>query len=131
MYRLAVAGYSGDSPFSLTEIRALHKAAEGLPGRLNVLAHETLMERAGRIASRNKTGAAKKTSGGPAMPGATRKLKRLGILGGTLGLAALAWLALQSGFLELPMPAPSLERTTPGADAYRPADPGKHRIRQR
>jgi DamX protein len=108
MYRLAVAGYSGDSPFSLTEIRALHKAAEGLPGRLNVLAHETLMERAGRIAARNKTGAAK-TSGGPAMPGATRKLKRLGILGGTLGLAALAWLALQSGLLELPMPAPSLE----------------------
>jgi len=52
MYRLAVAGYSGDSPFSLTEIRALHKAADGLPGRLNVLAHETLMERANRIASR-------------------------------------------------------------------------------
>ncbi|MFP5506837.1 MAG: ExeA family protein, partial [Gammaproteobacteria bacterium] len=57
MYRLAVAGYSGDSPFSLTEIRALHKAAEGLPGKLNVLAHETLMERAGRIAARNKTDA--------------------------------------------------------------------------
>lgn len=56
MYRLAVAGYSGDSPFSLTEIRALHKSAGGLPAKLNVLAHETLMERATRIAARNKAG---------------------------------------------------------------------------
>lgn len=54
MYRLAVAGYSGDCPFSLTEIRAIHKAADGRPGRLNVLAHETLMERAQRIAARNR-----------------------------------------------------------------------------
>lgn len=65
MYRLAVAGYSGESPFSLTEIRALHKAAGGLPGRLNVLAHETLVERAGRVAAR-KPGATGHAS--PVMP---------------------------------------------------------------
>lgn len=52
MYRLAAAGFSGDSPFSLTEIRAMHKASEGLPGKLNTLAHETLIERANRLAAR-------------------------------------------------------------------------------
>lgn len=119
MYRLAVAGYSGDSPFSLTEIRALHKAAEGLPGKLNVLAHETLMERAGRIAARNKAGAAN-TAGDSATPGTTRNLKRLGMLGGTLGLAALVWLGLQSGILELPMPVPSSEE--PAQQAQAPGD---------
>lgn len=44
MYRLALAGYSGESPFSAMEIRAIHKSAEGLPGRINNLAHQTLME---------------------------------------------------------------------------------------
>ena len=44
MYRLAVAGYSGDSPFSPMEIRAIHKSAAGLPARINRLAHQTLME---------------------------------------------------------------------------------------
>lgn len=57
MYRLAAAGYSGASPFSLTEVRALHKAAGGLPGRLNALANETLMEHAKRgIAQPGRTG---------------------------------------------------------------------------
>lgn len=44
MYRLAVAGYSGDSPFSPMEIRAIHKSAAGLPARINKLAHQTLTE---------------------------------------------------------------------------------------
>lgn len=44
MYRLAIAGYSGDSPFSATEVRAMHKTAAGRPGELNRLARETLLE---------------------------------------------------------------------------------------
>lgn len=102
MYRLAVAGYSGDSPFSLTEIRALHKAAEGQPGKLNVLAHETLMERAGRIAARRKTavGAAGETSD----PGPSQRRKGLAILGGVLVLAAAGGYLLQSGLLQAPAP---------------------------
>ena len=44
MYRLALAGYSGESPFSAMEIRAIHKSAGGLPGRINNLAHQALME---------------------------------------------------------------------------------------
>ncbi|MGA7801480.1 MAG: AAA family ATPase, partial [Gammaproteobacteria bacterium] len=43
-YRVAVAGYSGESPFAPTEARAIHKAAGGLPGRINRLAHEHLEE---------------------------------------------------------------------------------------
>lgn len=63
MYRLAVAGYSGESPFSFTQIRALHKAADGLPARLNELAHETLLEHAARLNERNRAAA-----GGERMP---------------------------------------------------------------
>jgi len=44
MYRLAVAGYSGTSPFTATEVRALCKAADGRPGEINRLAHEALLE---------------------------------------------------------------------------------------
>ncbi len=54
MYRLAAAGYSGECPFSPTEIRALHKATTGMPGRLNIQAHELLLEHAGRIALRKQ-----------------------------------------------------------------------------
>lgn len=49
MYRLAVAGYSGESPFSATEIRAICKAAGGRPGEINQLAHESLLERQARL----------------------------------------------------------------------------------
>lgn len=115
MYRLAVAGYSGDSPFSLTEIRALHKAAEGLPGKLNVLAHETLMERAGRIAARNKAGA-----GAPAVPAA--RAKRLALLGGLAGLAALTWYLLQSGLPTLPDTTPEPPPEMALAPAARPIE---------
>ncbi len=44
MYRLAVAGYSGESPFTATEVRALCKAAEGRPADINRLAHDALLE---------------------------------------------------------------------------------------
>ncbi len=48
LYRLAVAGYTGESPFSATEIRAIHKSADGRPGPLNLYANEALAEKAGR-----------------------------------------------------------------------------------
>ena len=48
MYRLAVAGYSGESPFTATEVRAMCKAADGRPGDLNRLAHQALLERQAR-----------------------------------------------------------------------------------
>jgi len=44
MYRLAVAGYSGESPFTATEVRAICKAAGGRPQGINRLAHEALKE---------------------------------------------------------------------------------------
>lgn len=100
MYRLAVAGHSGNCPFSLTEIRAIHKAADGRPGQLNVLAHETLMERAQRIAAR------KRASGAaiPRMPARGPVWLAAGL--GTLALAGGAYLLLTSG-PEHPPPAPT------------------------
>lgn len=122
MYRLAVAGYSGDSPFSLTEIRALHKAAEGLPGKLNVLAHETLMERAGRIAARNKTDA-----GPTGATGAAPRTKRLALLGGIVAVAALAGYLLQSRILTTPdtapVPPPDLAQAPPALPMPEPPEP--------
>lgn len=44
MYRLAVAGYSGENPFTPTEIRAICKAADGRPANINRLAHDALTE---------------------------------------------------------------------------------------
>lgn len=86
MYRLAAAGYSGESPFSLTEIRALHKAADGLPGRLNVLAHETLVERASRVAARRGTPDAKAGHGRQPLlvAGTAAGVLLLGVLAGYL-----------------------------------------------
>lgn len=54
MYRLAIAGYSGDSPFSSTEVRGMHKAAAGLPGGLNHLARTTLIEQGQRLSTRRQ-----------------------------------------------------------------------------
>jgi len=53
MYRLAVAGYSGESPFTATEVRAICKAADGRPADINRLAHDALRER--QIRSPSKT----------------------------------------------------------------------------
>ena len=52
MYRLAVAGYSGESPFTPTEVRAICKAADGRPAGINRLAHDALLEQ--QIRSRGK-----------------------------------------------------------------------------
>ena len=54
MYRLAVAGYSGESPFTLTEVRAMCKAADGRPGKINHLAHESLIEHHMRAKNKNR-----------------------------------------------------------------------------
>lgn len=51
MYRLAVAGYSGESPFTATEVRAICKAADGRPAAVNELAHQTLTEHSLRARS--------------------------------------------------------------------------------
>lgn len=51
MYRLTVAGYAGESPFSVTEVRAIAKHSDGLPGRMNQLARDALVEHAGRQAA--------------------------------------------------------------------------------
>jgi DamX protein len=48
MYRLAVAGYSGESPFTATEVRAICKAADGRPAQINALAHDALLEHQAR-----------------------------------------------------------------------------------
>lgn len=47
MYRLTVAGYGGESPFSSIEVRAIAKASGGLPGPMNALAREALRNQAG------------------------------------------------------------------------------------
>ena len=52
MYRLAVAGYSGESPFTATEVRAICKAAGGRPAGINRLADEALREQ--QMRSRGK-----------------------------------------------------------------------------
>ena len=52
MYRLAVAGYSGESPFTATEVRAMCKAADGRPAGLNQLAIQALLERQARTKSK-------------------------------------------------------------------------------
>jgi len=44
MYRLAVAGYSGESPFTATEVRAICKASDGRPAGINRLARQALLE---------------------------------------------------------------------------------------
>lgn len=55
IYRLAMAGYSGDNPFTDTEIRAICKTAEGRPQATNRLAHECLAERHARAKARDNT----------------------------------------------------------------------------
>ncbi len=82
MFRLAAAGYSGECPFSLTEIRALHKSTAGVPGKLNIQAHELLLEHAGRIALRKHV----------ATP-SPRRIRPAVVMGliGSLVAVALAW----------------------------------------
>jgi len=51
-YRLSVAGLQGDSPFSTSQMKRIHRQANGLPGLINQFAQETLL---GSIAN-SKTG---------------------------------------------------------------------------
>ena len=52
MYRLAVAGFSGESPFTTTEVRAICKAADGRPAEINRLAHDALVDHQNRASGR-------------------------------------------------------------------------------
>lgn len=52
MYRLAVAGYSGESPFSPTQVSAISKASDGRPAGINRLADQCLVEKYEQAASR-------------------------------------------------------------------------------
>jgi len=61
MYRLAVAGYSGESPFTPTEVRAICKAADGRPGAINRLAHEALGEHHARARHKKRSPAKRST----------------------------------------------------------------------
>lgn len=110
MYRLAAAGYSGASPFSLTEVRALHKAAGGLPGRLNALANETLMEHAKR---------------GIAQPGRSGRRFRLPIVPRAIVGAAVVGFVVAAGlgwyFNRPAQEAPNLPPL--GSDAAPPPEP--------
>jgi DamX protein len=127
MYRLAVAGYVGESPFSATEVRAIAKASGGLPGSMNALAREALQAHAGQGALRRPSG--------------RRPLRPLAIgLGTVLLLAAGAyWWAgnrpapvvapeplAERPLLLPPLPATGLiaPRDLPEAEALPPAEPG-------
>lgn len=127
MYRLAAAGYSGESPFSLTEIRALHKAAGGLPGRLNVLANEMLMEHAKRRTARPPGHTARKVRF-PVLPiAAVTGLFFAGALGWYMHQAGKQGVAPTPSENEVPAPvaeqsaAPPAETGT-GADTSPPAE---------
>jgi len=91
-YRLGVAGYSGESPFKPADVRAIHRNAGGMPGRINQLAHEMLEERMGQPAQR--TGRESRTDAGRG------RRWVLPVLAGVLGVAAAAlvfWRQAPSG----------------------------------
>jgi len=44
-HRLKIAGLTGKNPFKPTDIKSIHKAAGGLPGRINEKAHTLLLNR--------------------------------------------------------------------------------------
>jgi DamX protein len=105
MYRLAVAGYSGESPFTATEVRAICKAADGRPAEINRLAHNALADHQARAAGRPPIAA--KRSGrhqGPLWLSAS-----LGIL---VVAAYVGWQRLSSS-LDSEQPLPEMARITP------------------
>jgi len=109
MFRLAAAGYSGECPFSLTEIRALHKSTAGVPGKLNIQAHEVLLEHAGRIALRKQV----------ATP-SSRRIRPAVVMGliGSLVAVALAWYLNQDRALwESLAPLASAPPSVPATDS--------------
>ncbi|MAT64440.1 MAG: hypothetical protein CMN57_02200 [Gammaproteobacteria bacterium] len=107
MYQLAIAGYSGDSPFSATEVRAMHKTAGGRPGELNRLARETLLEQ----------GLQRATARRPAGPSRSRRGRWLT----GFALAAAAGIAL--GLWQLGSRAPALPDLEEQTVQLPPANP--------
>jgi len=80
VFRLAVAGFSGESPFSPTQVSAIAKSSNGRPGEVNRLADQCLFEQFEHAANR---------------PGNRRSAvihRALPILSAALGLAVLAGL---------------------------------------
>lgn len=108
MYRLAIAGYSGDSPFSATEVRAMHKTAAGRPGELNRLARETLLEQ-------NQQRAGQRHAAGSGH----RPWRRARIAGVALTAAAL----IVGGFWYLGSRAPELPLLSEETVQLPPANP--------
>lgn len=84
MYRLAVAGYSGESPFTATEVRGICKAADGRPAGINELAHEALLEHNARASSKG----ARPAPGKPAFLAWPMVLVSTGVL---VLIAYLSW----------------------------------------
>jgi DamX protein len=108
MYRLAVAGYSGESPFTATEVRAICKAADGRPAMINKLAHDALVEHHARSTSK------------PVRP-APRKRKRGGLAWGVASLV-LILAAAYLGWQRLDTP-PTVVEQQPLARAPEPELP--------
>lgn len=106
MYQLAIAGYSGDSPFSATEVRAMHKAACGRPGELNRLARETLLEQGLQRAARR-----------PAGPSRSRRGRWL------TGLALVAAAGIAIGVWQLGIRTPALPGLEEQTVQLPPANP--------
>jgi len=93
MYRLAVAGYSGESPFTATEIRTICKASDGRPAGINRLARQALLEHQARVGSKRVRVHRDARKGGPLAWGLA-----------TTGILALAvWLGWQKLYLQAPM----------------------------
>lgn len=105
MYRLAVAGYSGESPFTATEVRAICKAADGRPAEINRLAHNALADHQARAAGRPPSAA--KRSGRPRGP-----LWLSASLGILVVAAYVGWQRLSLS-LDSEQPLPELARIPP------------------
>lgn len=137
MYRLAVAGYSGESPFTATEVRAICKAADGRPAAINQLAHDALLEHQMRARSKRLQ---------PRKPGwlTSRVTWALGSLLVVALTFYLGWERLQPGpesvtqherlagtAAEIPLPLPQsrpatdASTTPPLVEAPQPAEAGK------
>lgn len=97
--RLAAAGYHGPALFTDREIRHIHKAAQGLPGRVNAIAHQRLLQ--GGNARR-----------GISLSALTRGFNRRSVMlaGGGLVILLALW-ALQDRINALFQPAPAPTQT--------------------
>jgi MSHA biogenesis protein MshM len=95
-HRLSVAGYPGQTLFSDGAVDTLHRASEGVPRLVNIIAHKALMLAYGRGAQGvrpHDVSAAAADTDGAAGPRANRRWWRLGAAGVAalaLGLIALA-----------------------------------------